>query len=98
MGYTPLQISAVRLPDAYLGNFNIVPLVALAIATPGWGLRERCEMLAIGHPAFVSSARAGPGGAFPDVFPWLRDCAVRSVFNRGWRRSTAVYYMGRIFL
>jgi len=50
MGYTQVQISAVRLPNAYLVNFNLVPLVALAIATPGWGLRERCEMLVIGVP------------------------------------------------
>jgi len=50
MGYTPLQISAVNLSGAYLGNFNLVPLVALAIATPGWGLRERGEMLVIGVP------------------------------------------------
>ncbi len=50
MGYTPLQISAVNLSGAYLVNFNLVPLVALAIATPGWGLRERGEMLVIGVP------------------------------------------------
>ena len=50
MGYTPVQISAVDLSGAYLGNFNLVPLVALAIATPGWGLRERGEMLVIGIP------------------------------------------------
>ena len=34
MGYTQLQISAVRLSHAYLVNFNLVPLFALAIATP----------------------------------------------------------------
>jgi hypothetical protein len=50
MGYTPVQISAVNLSGAYLVNFNLVPLVALAIATPGWRLRERGEMLAIGIP------------------------------------------------
>ena len=50
MGYSPVQISAVNLSGAYLGNFNLVPLVALAIATPGWGLRKRGEMLAIGIP------------------------------------------------
>ena len=50
MGYTPVQISAVNLSGAYLVNFNLVPLVALAIATPGWGLRERGEMLVIGVP------------------------------------------------
>ena len=50
MGYTPVQISAVMLPNAYLMNFNLVPLVALAIVTPGWRLRERGEMLGIGVP------------------------------------------------
>jgi len=50
MGYTPVQISAVNLSGAYLGNFNLVPLVALAMATPGWGLRKRGEMLVIGVP------------------------------------------------
>ncbi|MEA2074196.1 MAG: hypothetical protein U9O85_00410 [Euryarchaeota archaeon] len=50
MGYTPVQISAVNLSGAYLGNFNLVPLVALAIATPKLAMRKRCEMLAIGIP------------------------------------------------
>jgi len=50
MGYTPVQISAVNLSGAYLGNFNLVPLVALAIATPKLVLRRRIEMLAIGIP------------------------------------------------
>ncbi len=50
MGYTPLQISAVNLSGAYLANFNLVPLVALAIATPGWEFKERGEMLAFGVP------------------------------------------------
>ena len=50
MGYTPLQISAVNLSGAYLGNFNLVPLVALAIATPKLAMRRRIEMLAIGIP------------------------------------------------
>jgi hypothetical protein len=50
MGYTPVQISAVNLSGAYLGNFNLVPLVALAIATPGWRLRDRGEMIVIGVP------------------------------------------------
>jgi len=50
MGYTPVQISAVNLSGAYLGNFNLVPLVALAIATPKLELRRRIEMLAIGIP------------------------------------------------
>jgi hypothetical protein len=50
MGYTPLQISAVNLAGAYLGNFNLVPLVALAIATPRLVLRKRLEMLGLGLP------------------------------------------------
>jgi len=50
MGYTPVQISAVNLSNAYLGNFNLVPLVALAIATPKLMLKKRFEMLAIGVP------------------------------------------------
>ena len=50
MGYTPLQISAVNLSGAYLGNFNLVPLVALAIATPKLAVRRRIEMLVIGIP------------------------------------------------
>ena len=50
MGYTPVQISAVNLSGAYLGNFNLVPLVALAIATPKLALRRRIEMLGIGIP------------------------------------------------
>jgi hypothetical protein len=50
MGYTPVQISAVNLSGAYLGNFNLVPLVALAIATPGWRLRDRGKMLVVGVP------------------------------------------------
>ena len=50
MGYTLVQISAVNLSGAYLGNFNLVPLVALAIATPKLALRRRIEMLAVGLP------------------------------------------------
>jgi len=50
MGYTPLQISAVNLSGAYLGNFNIVPLFALVIATPKLTVRRRIEMLVIGVP------------------------------------------------
>ncbi len=50
MGYTPVQISAVNLSGAYLVNFNLVPLVALAIATPKLAMRKRCEMLAMGIP------------------------------------------------
>lgn len=50
LGYTPLQISSVSLSGAYLVNFNLVPLVALAIATPKLAVRRRIEMLAIGIP------------------------------------------------
>ena len=50
MGYTQLQISAVRLSHAYLVNFNLVPLFALAIATPKIPLKSRIEMLAVGVP------------------------------------------------
>jgi len=50
MGYTPMQISALNLSGAYMGNFNLVPLVALAIATPKLALRRRIGMLAIGVP------------------------------------------------
>jgi hypothetical protein len=50
MGYTPLQIAAVNLSSAYLGNFNLVPLVALALVTPKLTPRRRVEMLAIGLP------------------------------------------------
>ena len=50
MGYTAVQISAVDLSRAYLVNFNLVPLVALAIATPKLAMRKRCKMLAVGVP------------------------------------------------
>jgi len=50
MGYTPMQISALNLSGAYLVNFNLVPLIALAIATPKLAMRKRCEMLAVGIP------------------------------------------------
>jgi len=50
VGYTLAQISAVNLSGAYPVNFNLAPLIALAIVTPGWGLRERGEMQVIGIP------------------------------------------------
>ena len=50
MGYTLLQITAVNISGAYLGNFNLVPLVALAIATPKLAVTVRLKMLAIGIP------------------------------------------------
>jgi hypothetical protein len=50
MGYTLAQISAVNLSGAYLVNFNLVPLAALAIVTPKLAMRKRCAMLAMGIP------------------------------------------------
>ncbi|HDS44658.1 MAG TPA: hypothetical protein ENN68_00920 [Methanomicrobia archaeon] len=50
MGYNPSQIAAVNIAGAYLGNFNLVPLVALAIATPRLAPRQRLVMLGIGIP------------------------------------------------
>lgn len=56
MGCPPALIMAAfsHLEQAggygYLANFNLVPLVALAIATPKLVLRRRIEMLAIGVP------------------------------------------------
>ena len=42
--------SGIEQAGGYLGNFNLVPLVALAIATPKLPVRRRIEMLAIGVP------------------------------------------------
>ena len=54
IGCPPALITAAFLhleqTGGYLGNFNLVPLVALAIATPKLVLRRRIEMLAIGFP------------------------------------------------
>ncbi|NQE46803.1 hypothetical protein C5S31_12355 [ANME-1 cluster archaeon GoMg2] len=50
MGYTKEQIAALNLGKAYLVNFNLVPLFALAIATPKLILKKRLEILAIGVP------------------------------------------------
>ncbi|HUV02114.1 MAG TPA: hypothetical protein VMW67_01480 [Desulfobacteria bacterium] len=50
MGYTPAQISGMDFSGAYLVNFNLVPLLALAVATPKLVVRRRLEMLAIGVP------------------------------------------------
>ncbi|MBN1763143.1 MAG: hypothetical protein JW878_08750 [Methanomicrobia archaeon] len=50
MGYPAAQISAMDFSGAYLVNFNLVPLLALAIATPKLAMRRRLEMLAIGIP------------------------------------------------
>ncbi len=45
-----ISFSHVAQESGYLINFNLVPLVALAIATPDLALRRRLEMLAIGMP------------------------------------------------
>ena len=50
MGYPAAQISGMDFSGAYLVNFNLVPLLALAIATPQLTVRRRVEMLAIGIP------------------------------------------------
>lgn len=50
MGYTSLQISGMDFSGAYLVNFNLVPLIALAVATPKLAVKRRLEMLAIGIP------------------------------------------------
>ena len=47
------------------------------------------------HPAFISSACVGFGGALPDVFSWFGDCAGDCVFNWSRQRSAAFYYMVR---
>jgi len=48
MGYTKLEIG--DLSDAYLVNFNLVPLIALAVVTPKLTLKKRIEILVIGIP------------------------------------------------
>ncbi len=45
-----ISFSHVAQESGYLINFNLVPLVALAIATPNLIPRKRLEMLAIGIP------------------------------------------------
>jgi hypothetical protein len=50
MGYPAAQISGMDFSGAYLVNFNLVPLLALAVATPELTVRRRVEMLAIGVP------------------------------------------------
>jgi hypothetical protein len=54
MGYTAEQIAGLDFTGAYLVNFNLVPLLALAIATPKLRLRRRLQMLAIGVPLLFS--------------------------------------------
>ncbi len=50
MGYTGWELAALNLSDAYLVNFNLVPLIALALVTPGLIWRRRVEMIVIGIP------------------------------------------------
>ena len=54
MGYSEAQISAVNLTRAYLANFNLVPLIALAVTTPRIAWMKRVKMLAIGFPVLFS--------------------------------------------
>ena len=81
MGYTPLQISAVNLSGAYLGNFNLVPLVALAIATPRLILRKRLEMLGLGLPLLFLLHVVDLVAHFPLYFhgSWLAQVIVYSI-------------------
>jgi len=81
MGYTPLQISAVNLSGAYLGNFNLVPLVALAIATPKLAVRKRIEMLAIGLPLLFLLHVLDLVAHFPMYFhgSWIAQLVVYSI-------------------
>jgi hypothetical protein len=50
MGYSAAQIAGLDFTGAYLVNFNLVPLLALAIATPKLSVRRRLQMLALGLP------------------------------------------------
>ncbi len=50
LGYSYEQIAEMDFTGAYLVNFNLVPLFALALATPKLSLRHRLEMLTIGVP------------------------------------------------
>ncbi|MBN1455773.1 MAG: hypothetical protein JW945_05955 [Methanomicrobia archaeon] len=50
LGYSYEQIAGMDFTGAYLVNFNLVPLFALALATPRLSLRQRLAMLAIGVP------------------------------------------------
>jgi hypothetical protein len=54
MGYTAAQIAGLDFTGAYLVNFNLVPLLALAVATPKLSVRRRLEMLAIGVPVLFA--------------------------------------------
>jgi hypothetical protein len=54
LGYTGEQIAGLDFTGAYLVNFNLVPLLALTIATPKLSVRRRLEMLAIGVPVLFA--------------------------------------------
>ncbi len=54
LGYSSEQIAGLDFTGAHLVNFNLVPLLALAIATPKLSLRRRLQMLAIGLPILFS--------------------------------------------
>jgi hypothetical protein len=54
LGYSSEQIAGLDFTGAYLVNFNLVPLLALAIATPKLALLRRLEMLVIGVPALFA--------------------------------------------
>ena len=54
IGYSESQISAVNLSGAYLVNFNLVPLFALAAVTPRISLIKRAKILVFGFPLLFS--------------------------------------------
>jgi hypothetical protein len=54
LGYSSEQIAGLDFTGAYLVNFNLVPLLALAIATPKLSVMRRLQMLAIGVPALFA--------------------------------------------
>jgi hypothetical protein len=54
LGYSSEQIAGLDFTGAYLVNFNLVPLLALAIATPKLSVRRRLQMLALGVPALFA--------------------------------------------
>jgi hypothetical protein len=93
MGYTPVQTSAVNLSGAYLANFNLVPLIALAIVTPKLGMRRRCEMLAMGIPLLFLLHVLDLIAHFPMYFYGSGLAADGSVFDRCSRRCDAIYNM-----
>ena len=64
------QINALNLGKAYLVNFNLVPLVALAIATPKLMLRKRTSLV---------YASIGIGGIALQLIIWF--VIIISAFN-----------------